>query len=63
MSSPEIKYCPESCDSLYGKYCTMRVKDIELSAPYYRLNYTDKLPRRYYRRESCPLKYRHGRLM
>lgn len=47
------RYCPNSCDSLYGRKCIMRVdgKDYPLFLFYDSVG----LGKRYIRRDDCPL--------
>jgi len=50
------KYCPDSCDSLYGDKCIMRINPRD-DKYYFRLMFeSNKLNRRYIRREDCPIK-------
>ena len=49
------KYCPDSCDSLYGGQCIMRING-EFNGSFRLLSEPYKLGMRYIRRNDCPLK-------
>jgi len=48
-------FCPDSCESLYGGKCIMRINN-EYSGGFVLLYEQVGLGRRYIRRESCSLK-------
>ena len=49
------KYCPTSCESLYGGKCIMRING-EYNGGFRLLYYELGFGRHYIRREYCPLK-------
>ena len=55
VSLDRSKYCPDSCDSLYGGKCIMRLDGKYVGG--FPLPYEhETLTRHYIRRETCPLR-------
>ncbi len=52
------KYCPDSCDSLYGDKCIMQLNG-NYNGGHVLFYELIKLHRRYIRREDCPLEDTH----
>jgi len=50
------KFCPTSCESLYGGKCIMRLKNDSNPIGFRLLYYELGFGRHYIRREDCPLR-------